>query len=933
MRTPVLALLLVFICLPASGLPAADKVPPYDLWTPQVLAQIRDRSTLEHMVTGSGGLVEVHYTSNPSASWYDAESPGGPPKNGRIRIHALLAIPASGAANPAIVIGHGHGGSADPNLALYVASLGYVALAINGPMAGKSTGGPKDENQAWISVDTGPEYGYLYHYAYAGMRSLTLLEALSEISGNPYRIDASKLGVLGGSMGGILTSIVNGIDDRVKAAVVLAAAGQWQHAMRFPKSWLYHGLYTGTRDQPYNGADPVNSIEDIETDPTAITFMNYFDPIRYAPRQHAPVLVVVGTHDGYFPLTCANQMALGITSAGTRANFEKRLWLFPNAPHGLLDSLSQLLQLVTPLRQWLDYCFGGGEKPLASPVVAMSQDPAGLRFEITLAEPSSRLAGASASLYAATRVDANVKPIQDFKSYACTLQGDRFVAVIPSGDRPATGDAYTAGNVIYFATVTDSGQLQVSSLAYKAGRIIDLSSDFVPGIDPYLGSSVVVPVPPPHADAAATAASSLPVPGGAAYQGMSLSNPADGTMAVRVEARSVEGRLAAAEGLINPVFMTLAPRSQRIFLAEEWMGPGARQLNGTFRFGWSDARASSLAFRGNVAPAELSEIGPLAQPGANLWLPLAREQDPNGVRMMRVFAGGAAAGVTVDFRNRDGVVVSTRTADVPAGGSADVMPPEGTGLQEPAVAEIRASAPVSARLEVRGAGDPWSIEARAVPASGKYIQPHVEWNGVFRTLLLLVNPSSGPRDVILRLRSASGTSVVPDASLTVPGSGIVSRTVESIFEIAASTPAGAGWVEVEGSGGPLVATALAVDPLSGAAAASALLPSGAGTWSMPFFVENAGYWTGLAILNPADAAVTMEFSAYDPAGVLIARVPLTLEPRNGRTQLVAQWISSLPVESTGQIVISAPGIVSLLAYFGTDDGASLAAIPFSLVPP
>ena len=54
-------------------------------------------------------------------------------------------------------------------------------------------------------------------------------------------------------MGGIFTSYINGIDDRVKAAIIIAAAGQWQHAMRFPNSWLYDGLYSGTRDQPYNG--------------------------------------------------------------------------------------------------------------------------------------------------------------------------------------------------------------------------------------------------------------------------------------------------------------------------------------------------------------------------------------------------------------------------------------------------------------------------------------------------------------------------------------------------------------------------------------------------------------------------------------------------------------------------------------------------------
>jgi hypothetical protein len=321
----------------------------------------------------------------------------------------------------------------------------------------------------------------------------------------------------------------------------------------------------------------------------------------------------------------------------------------------------------------------------------------------------------------------------------------------------------------------------------------------------------------------------------------------------------------------------------------------------------------------------------LAEPGTRLWLPLAREQDPSAARTVRIFAADAATGVTVDYRNEAGSVVSTHTADVPAHGSVDLISPPGEGSQGSAVAEIRGSARVSARLEVMGSGDSWSIEARTAPSAGKYIQPHVEWNGAFRTRLLLVNPSPERRDVALRLRSTSGTSAAPDVSLTVPGFGIATRTVESIFGIAGSAPAGSGWVEVEGSGGPMLVIALAVNPQSGAAAASALLPGGEGTWSMPFFVENAGYWTGLAILNPTESAANLELSAYDPAGALIVRVPLTLGGRQGHTRLVSQWFPSLPAETTGHIVISSAEPISLLAYFGTDDGASLAAIPFSLV--
>jgi cephalosporin-C deacetylase-like acetyl esterase len=924
MKSARSALLLVVLSYPLCYSQAADKVPPSDLWNGQVLTAIRDRSTLEVELAEHAGYADVFYTSNSSAGWFDSEPPYARHINGKIRIHGFLAAPASGGPYPALVIGHGHGGQADLNLALQVAGLGYIALAIDGPQAGQSTGGPKDENQAWISVDDGPGYSYLYHYAYAGMRGLTLLEALADKSGNPYRIDSARLGVLGPSMGGMFTSYINGVDDRIKAAIIIAAAGQWQHAMRFPNSWLYDGLYTGTRDLPYNGSDPLNSIEDIDTDPTAITFLDYFDPIRYAPRQHAPVMVVIGTHDEYFPLTCANQMALGIESAGTHPDFEKRLWLIPNAPHGL-DSPLGLLPLVQGMGQWLDYAFGRRAKPLATPEVTMSQESGGLRFEVALAEPGSRLSTANAVLYAATRVDANVTPIQDFKPYMCALEGDHFVAHIAGGDRPEAGDPYQPENVIYFATVTDPAGLPVSSLAYRAGRVIDLSSGFVPGIDPPADSTSPVPVPPPHVDALLTSASSHLVPDGPAYQGMSLANPTGDTIAVRMEARTDDGRIAAAEGLINPVFMTLAPQSQRIFLAEEWMGSGARNLEGGLRFGWSDARASSIAFRGTAGPSALAKMGPLTASATHLWLPLVPEQDPSALRRIRIFSGGSAANVDIVFRDKDGNILGARSDGIPANGAGGYEPP---ASPQATSVEIRSSSPVSARLEVSGASDSWSIEASPEPAGKKAYQPHLEWNGLFQTRLLLINPGAVPRGVTLRLRTAAGVQAAPDYRLTMPGFSTESRTIESIFALPDAT-AGAGWLEVEADEAAVVAAAVAFDPRSGAAAASSLLAASAGNWSMPFFIEDAQYYTGLAILNPGTEPVSVEILAYDPSGTPISAVPLILGNRQGRTMLVAQWIPSLPAESTGQIVIQASGPVSLLAYFGTDDGVALAAVPFS----
>ena len=89
---------------------------------------------------------------------------------------------------------------------MLLAAFGYVALSIDGPGQGLSTG-PPDTEQGWISVEEtmnvpAPYVSYQYHYAYAGMRGLTLFEKLSGVFLNPFRIDRTRLGVIGASMGG-----------------------------------------------------------------------------------------------------------------------------------------------------------------------------------------------------------------------------------------------------------------------------------------------------------------------------------------------------------------------------------------------------------------------------------------------------------------------------------------------------------------------------------------------------------------------------------------------------------------------------------------------------------------------------------------------------------------------------------------------------------
>src|SRR5438552_8257775 len=316
---------------------------PLDLWPEQVMAKIRDRRTLDVETIPRVGYFEAFYNSEVGdADWADSHPPYAVHRGDTVRIHAYLASPLVGGPYPGIVIGHGHHGHGSAEVAMLLASFGYVALSIDGPRAGQSTGGPEDTEQAWISVEevtdvASPAVSYLYHYAYAGMRGLTLLEDLSTLHwpySNPYRIDGGRLGVVGASMGGQFVYYINGVDPRIQAAVAIAVAGDWHKLLFYPGSWLYHGLYYYTRDGLPSGRDDLNTISDVCLDPTAQTFLSYFDPISYAPTQRAPLLTIIGTHDQYFTLPAINTTCDRVASAGTHPRFRKNILLAPNGKHG-----------------------------------------------------------------------------------------------------------------------------------------------------------------------------------------------------------------------------------------------------------------------------------------------------------------------------------------------------------------------------------------------------------------------------------------------------------------------------------------------------------------------------------------------------------------------------------------------------------------------
>ncbi len=483
--------------------PALASSPPLDLWTPAVLEKIRDRTTLNPQIIPRPGYFEVFFDSEiGEATWAD----GGPPyevhSGDTIRIHGYLATPAIGGPYPGIVIGHGHRGHGSAEVALAVAALGYVALSIDGPRAGQSTGGPQDTEQAWISVEEvmnvpSPAVSYLYHYVYAGMRALTLLDDLSQLPFNPLRIDQTNFGVIGASMGGQFTYYLNGVDERVKGAVAIAVAGGWQQLSFYNGAWLYHGLYYYTRDGLRSGQDALNTIADMCTDPTLDTFLGYFDPISYAPQQHAPLLTIIGTHDQYFPLPAINTTYERVASAGTNPRFIKRLLLTANGKHGVIDGddmLPTLQAVLETIHHWFDYSFRSGPTPPQTPTVRLDVVDGTMWFRVP-APPGNLIR--HVDLYFATQIDTVAQPACDFAVMRLAPQGDEYRGALPIGTAPPCGQPATPGNILYYASVQDGADSTVSSKLYYQFAEMDFGTGFMPRLEHFPRDEFPVP-PPPH---------------------------------------------------------------------------------------------------------------------------------------------------------------------------------------------------------------------------------------------------------------------------------------------------------------------------------------------------------------------------------------------------------------------------------------------------
>lgn len=288
----------VWLCLAIAGPLFAAEPRPTGPWKLESLLETPAAEWGEQQ----GLLQTVYYAGEPFA---------GKPT----RVFAYVGRPAEGKGPfPAMVLVHGGGGKAFSAWAEHWAKRGYVAIAMDlaghGPDGRLPDGGPDqgDDNKFRDFTDADRHDMWTYHAVAAVLRGHSLLASLPEV-------DRERIGVTGISWGGYLTSIVAGIDPRLKVAVPVYGCG----FLHENSVWTANILAKMTPERQAR-------------------WVKNFDPSQYLPGVTCPILFLNGTNDFAYPPDSYRKSYSLVKEAPVTVSFQVRLphghiWTFPEVDH------------------------------------------------------------------------------------------------------------------------------------------------------------------------------------------------------------------------------------------------------------------------------------------------------------------------------------------------------------------------------------------------------------------------------------------------------------------------------------------------------------------------------------------------------------------------------------------------------------------------
>jgi dienelactone hydrolase len=228
--------------------------------------------------------------------------------SGDDRVEAYLVTPPGADGKlPAVVFLHGSGDDRNEQLdtAVALAKRGAVAMTITAPSRGKTAppGATGEELVRW-------QGGTIAADVVAARRAFDVLA-------DDDRVDDDRLGLVGWSMGGRLASIVAGVDDRVRATVLMSVGAA-------PVEAYVQGAPAELQDAVREALEPI-------------------DPLTHVDDAKGAILVQAGRRDSIVP-RAALQAVIDAAPKGTKVEwYPTDHALNDQARNDRLDWLSQQL--------------------------------------------------------------------------------------------------------------------------------------------------------------------------------------------------------------------------------------------------------------------------------------------------------------------------------------------------------------------------------------------------------------------------------------------------------------------------------------------------------------------------------------------------------------------------------------------------------------
>ncbi|MSQ96766.1 MAG: hypothetical protein EXR98_19730 [Gemmataceae bacterium] len=258
-----------------------------------------------------------------------------------VDIFALFSYPKGARKLPAFVWNQGGLYQATPYFPELGAKRGYATLCIDFPIPGyRSTGGYPINSGVELGAD--PRQAPIYHGAVALLRAVSFLETRAEVN-------KDRIGMAGSSWGGFYTTLMAGLDPRLKAASCMYGCGS---------------LELGNNWWDTQGPDPRRN------DAFRKHWAATLDPTLRLSKSKTPIAWFTGTNDTFYWLP-------SVMDSHAKAGGPKHLSLLANYNHALTPIIDD------QVFAWLDVHLKGAPAFLmVSPMEIFAKDRAATwRFE------------------------------------------------------------------------------------------------------------------------------------------------------------------------------------------------------------------------------------------------------------------------------------------------------------------------------------------------------------------------------------------------------------------------------------------------------------------------------------------------------------------------------------------------------------------------